>query len=116
MRAGGLTADTVDTALRLRDGLLEVDRLSVGGLAGASISATGRIKDFPASPTGKLDASIVAVDLKPLIDVAAQHYPDNGVLKGLASRAAAYPDLFQDARVDLVVAPPTMATARRAWR
>ncbi|TIL42840.1 AsmA family protein, partial [Mesorhizobium sp.] len=42
--AGGLTADTVDTALRLRDGLLEIDRLSVGGLAGASISATGRIK------------------------------------------------------------------------
>ncbi|QKC96264.1 AsmA family protein [Mesorhizobium sp. NZP2298] len=100
--AGGLTADTVDTALRLRDGLLEVDRLSVGGLAGASISATGRIKDFPASPTGKLDASVVAVDLKPLIDVAAQHYPNNAVLKGLASRASAYPDLFQDARVDLV--------------
>ncbi|UCI34060.1 AsmA-like C-terminal region-containing protein [Mesorhizobium sp. B4-1-4] len=100
--AGGLTADRVDTALRLRDGLLEVDRLSVGGLAGASISATGRIKDFAASPTGKLDASVVAVDLKPLIDVAAQHYPDNAVLKGLASRAAAYPELFQDARVDLV--------------
>ncbi|MBA1139083.1 AsmA family protein [Mesorhizobium neociceri] len=100
--AGGLTADTVDTALRLRDGLLEIDRLSIGGLAGASISATGRIKDFPASPTGKLDASVVAVDLKPLIDIAAQHYPDNDVLKGLASRTAAYPELFQDARVDLV--------------
>jgi uncharacterized protein involved in outer membrane biogenesis len=100
--AGGLTADTVDTALRLRDGLLEIDRLSVGGLAGASISATGRIKDFPASPTGKLDASVVAVDLRPLIDVAAQHNPDNAVLKGLASRAAAYPELFQDARIDLV--------------
>ncbi|RWQ21178.1 AsmA family protein [Mesorhizobium sp.] len=102
VNAGGLTADTVDTALRLRDGLLEIDRLSVGGLAGASISATGRIKDFPASPTGKLDASVVAVDLKPLINVAARHYPDSAVLKGLASRAAAYPELFQDARVDLV--------------
>lgn len=100
--AGGLTADTVDTALRLRDGLLEIDRLSLGGLAGASISATGRIKDFPESPTGKLDASVVAVDLKPLIDVAAQHYPDNAMLKGLSARAAAYPDLFQDARIDLV--------------
>ncbi|TIU81778.1 MAG: AsmA protein, partial [Mesorhizobium sp.] len=95
-------ADTVDTALRLRKGLLEIDRLSVGGLAGASISATGRIKDFPESPTGKLDASVVAVDLKPLIDVAAQHYPDNQVLKGLAARVAAYPELFQDARIDLV--------------
>lgn len=100
--AAGLTADTVDTALRLRKGLLEIDRLSVGGLAGASISATGRIKDFPESPTGKLDASVVAVDLKPLIDVAAQHYPDNEVLKGLAARVAAYPELFQDARIDLV--------------
>ncbi|ANT52504.1 AsmA-like C-terminal region-containing protein [Mesorhizobium amorphae] len=100
--AGGLTADTVDTALRLRQGLLEIDRLSVGGLAGASISATGRIKDFPASPTGKLDASVVAVDLKPLVDVATQHYPGNEVLKGLAARAAAYPELFQDARIDLV--------------
>ena len=100
--AGGLTADTVDTALRLRDGLLEIDRLSVGGLAGASISATGRIKDFPGSPTGKLDASVVAVDLKPLIDVAAQHYPGNAVLKGLSSRVAAYPELFQDARIDLL--------------
>lgn len=100
--AGGLTADTVDTALRLRDGLLEIDRLSVGGLAGASISATGRIKDFPASPTGKLDASVVAVDLKPLVDVAAKHYPDNAVLKGLAGRVAAYPELLQNARIDLV--------------
>lgn len=100
--AAGLTADTVDTALRLRQGLLEIDRLSVGGLAGASISATGRIKDFPESPTGKLDASVVAVDLKPLIDVAAQHYPDSQVLRGLATRAAAYPELFQDARIDLV--------------
>ncbi|RAZ88201.1 AsmA protein [Mesorhizobium hawassense] len=100
--AVGLTADTVDTALRLREGLLEIDRLSIGGLAGASISATGRVKDFPQSPTGKLSASVVAVDLKPLIDVAAQHYPDNAGLKGLASRAAAYPELFQDARIDLL--------------
>ncbi|TIQ29029.1 AsmA family protein [Mesorhizobium sp.] len=100
--AGGLTADTVDTALRLRDGLLEIDRLSVGGLAGASISATGRIKDFPASPTGKLDASVVAVDLKQLVDVAAKHYPDNAVLKGLAGRVAAYPELLQNTRIDLV--------------
>ncbi|MGX5802364.1 AsmA family protein [Bradyrhizobium sp. Arg314] len=100
--AVGLSADTVDTALRLREGLLDIDRLSIGGLAGASISATGRVKDFPQSPTGKLNASVVAVDLKPLIDVAAQHYPDNAVLKGLASRAAAYPELFQDARIDLL--------------
>lgn len=98
----GLTADTVDTALRLRDGVLEIDRLSVGGLAGAEISATGRIRDFPQSPTGNLDASVVAVDLAPLVDVAAQRYPGNAVLKGLAARVKAYPELLQDARIDVV--------------
>ena len=116
VNAGGLTADTVDTALRLRDGLLEIDRLSVGGLAGASISATGRIKDFPASPTGKLDASVVAVDLKPLIDVAAQHYPDNAVLKGSAAVPPPIPSCSRMRASTWWRVRPTMATAPRAWR
>lgn len=100
--AGGLTADKVDTALRLRSGLLEIDRLSVEGLAGASLSATGRIKDFPQKPTGNIDASIVAVDLAPLIKLAAESYPDSAVLKGLDARADAHQGLFDDARIDLV--------------
>lgn len=98
----GLTADTLDTALRLREGVLEIDRLSVGGLAGASVSATGRIKDFPAAPTGNLDASVVAVDLAPLIALAAAHSPDNKLLAGLSARAAAHPGLFADAQIDVV--------------
>ncbi|MDH6232503.1 uncharacterized protein involved in outer membrane biogenesis [Mesorhizobium soli] len=98
--AGSLTADRVDTALRLRSGLLEIDRLSVEGLAGASLSATGRIKDFPKSPTGNLDASIVAVDLAPLIRLAAEHYPDNRLLGALDARAGSHQGLFEDARID----------------
>ncbi len=39
----GLTADAVDTSMRLRDGKLEIDRLSIGGLDGASVSATGTV-------------------------------------------------------------------------
>ncbi|KQZ81397.1 AsmA protein [Mesorhizobium sp. Root157] len=100
--AGGMTADKLDTALRLREGALEIDRLAVTSLAGASISATGRIKDFPASPTGSLDATVVAVDLAPLIDAAAERYPGNALLKGLAERAKAYGGLFEDARIDVV--------------
>ena len=79
----GLSADTLDTAMRLRNGDLEIDRLLIGGLAGASISATGSVKDFPASPTGNLDASIVSVDLAPLIRLAAAQAPDSGVLQQL---------------------------------
>ncbi|WP_378950002.1 AsmA family protein [Mesorhizobium sp. ANAO-SY3R2] len=98
----GLNADTVDTALRLREGVLEIDRLSLGGLAGASLSATGRVKGFPAAPTGNLDASVVAVDLAPLVSLAARQFPGNRLLAGLAERTAAYPDLLTDARIDLV--------------
>lgn len=100
--AGGMRADKVDTALRLREGVLEIDRLAVSGLAGASVSATGRIEDFPASPAGNLDASVVAVDLQPLVEAAAARYAGNALLQGLAARGRAYPGLFEDARLDVV--------------
>lgn len=103
----GLTAETVDTALRLRGGRLEIDRLSVGGLGGArggaTLSATGTLRDMASSPSGKLDASVVAVDLAPLVTVLADRYPQNRLLSGLSRRAAAYPGLLADARVDMVV-------------
>ncbi|WP_269930365.1 AsmA family protein [Aminobacter sp. HY435] len=102
VKLGGMSAETIDTALRLREGVLEIDRLSVGGLAGASISATGKISDFPASPKGNLDASVVAVDLAPLVQLAAEQSPDNRLLSGLAQRATDYPGLFADARMDIV--------------
>lgn len=101
--AGGLSAETLDTALRLRDGSLEVDRLAIGGLEGASISATGHVKDFPENPAGELDASVVAVDLRPLVEAAANQYPENRLLKGLAARIDGFPELLQDARFDIVV-------------
>ncbi|EHK55911.1 hypothetical protein MAXJ12_17123 [Mesorhizobium alhagi CCNWXJ12-2] len=100
--AGGLTAETVDTALRLRSGVLEIDRLAIGGLAGASVSATGTIKGFPENPTGNLDASVVAVDLAPLVSLAAARYPGNPLLAGLDKRAGAYPGLLADTRIDLI--------------
>ncbi|MBD0414749.1 AsmA family protein [Oryzicola mucosus] len=98
---GGMTADTLDTALRLREGVVEIDRLSIGGL-GASLSATGRVSDFASAPTGNIDASLVAVDLAPLIKLGAAQFPDNRPLQELASRAEAHGDLFTDAHLDVV--------------
>lgn len=100
--AAGLTAQSVDTALRLREGLLEIDRLSIGDLAGATVSATGTVRDFPENPSGNIDASLIAVDLAPLLDAAAGRYGANVVVQALQARAAAYPGLFQDARLDVV--------------
>jgi len=99
---GGLEAETVDTALRIRGGQLEVDRLTVGGLAGASISATASLRDFATRPTGSIDASVVAVDLGPLVSALARHYPANVLLRELDKRVAAYQGLLDDTRIDMV--------------
>lgn len=98
----GLSAEAVDTAMRLRGRDLEIDRLAVSGLAGASVSATGQISDFPERPTGNIDASVVAVDLSPLVRLAASAFPDNAALAGIVSRADRQPGLLSDSRIDFV--------------
>jgi len=108
VEAWGLSAERVDTALRLREGVLEVDRLALTGLAGAAVSATGRISGFPDSPAGNLDASLVAVDLAPLVEALDGRQGDSGpiagaLVAGLAARARAYPGLLEDARIDAVM-------------
>lgn len=98
----GLEAETVDTALRLRGSQIEIDRLAIGGVEGATVSATGTLRDVATQPVGKLDASIVAVDLAPLVKRLAGQFPDNAFLSAMATRADAYAGLFEDARIDLV--------------
>ena len=82
--AGGLTADTVDTALRLREGAAR-DRPAVDRRAGRRDGQRDRDRssDFPDNPAGNIDASLVAVDLAPLIDaLAACAHGDNAVREG----------------------------------
>ena len=98
----GFTAASLDTALRLRDGRLEIDRLSIGDLDSATVSATGTLRDFPNSLAGNLDLSIVAVDLAPLIASVSRLYPDNSFIQGVQARAAAHRGLLQDARLDML--------------
>ncbi|WP_159592029.1 AsmA family protein [Chelativorans xinjiangense] len=100
--AEGLTAERLDTALRLRAGELEIDRLTIGGLAGANISATGQISGIGEAPTGRLDAAVVAVDLAPLVGLFAERFPDNRLLSALNRSAAFYPGLLEDAELDIV--------------
>lgn len=100
--AAGLTAETLDTALRLKDGRLEIDRLSIGGLAGANVSATGTMSNLSGSPAGTLDASIIAADLAPLVAALAERFPQNRFASEALRRADAYPGLYQDASLSLV--------------
>jgi uncharacterized protein involved in outer membrane biogenesis len=98
----GLSAGTVDAALRLREGSVDIDRLAVGDLAGASISATGKVSGLPASPAGRLDATVLAGDLEPLAQALSRGFPGNAILQGLERRAAARAGLLADARIDIV--------------
>lgn len=112
--AAGLTAQRLDTAMRLRGGQLEIDRLAVSGLAGANVSATGTLRDFPARPTGSLDATVIAGDLAPLVATLAARHPDNALLVALAGRAARFPGLLADSRIDLMLSGAAEAHAQGA--
>ena len=67
-----------------------------------TVSATGRIEEFPERPAGNVDVSVVAVDLAPVIEAAAARFAENPVLRELRARAAANEGLFKDARIDVV--------------
>ncbi|RST84850.1 AsmA family protein [Aquibium carbonis] len=102
VRLAGVTADTIDVAMRLRDDELEIDRLAIVGLAGANISATASVSGIGGAPSGKLDASVLAADLRPLIGLVAERFPEHPLTQGLVRRADAFPDMTRDARFDVV--------------
>src|SRR5690606_6738267 len=100
--AAGLTAESLDTALRLKDGTLEIDKLSIGGLAGANVSATGSVKSVGTEPAGTIDATIIAADLAPLVEGLGERFPNNKIIASLADHSVAYPSLFEDASIRVV--------------
>ncbi len=104
--AAGLTAETLDTALRLREGRLEIDRLAIGGLAGANVSATGTLARLTAPFAGEIDASLIAADLEPLVAALAARFPRSPVAGEIARRAASYPGLLDDAAIRIKARAP----------
>lgn len=100
--AGDLRADKLDVALRLKEDRLEIDRLAIGELEGTNISATGTLHDLSATPSGKIDSSIIATDLAPLAEALAKRFPDNLFAAGFWQRAQAYPGLYEDASIRVV--------------
>ena len=98
----GLTAGHLDTALRLREGTLEIDRFTLTGLAEASISATGTLSNLGSDPRGKLDAAVIAVDLAPLVALLRERFPNDPLVSALDRNASAYPGLLSDSRLDII--------------
>ena len=102
VKALGLEAEALDTSVRLHGGKLDVDRFLVTGLGGASISATSDLNGFPDAPSGTFDLSVLSPDVAELFGLLGEKFPGMPVFTALAERAALYPELLSDAKIDLV--------------
>lgn len=98
----GMEAEALDAAVRLRGGELDIDRFLVTGLGGASISATSDLSGFPGAPGGTVDMSVLSPDAAELFGLLGEKFPGMPLFAALADRAALYPDLLTDTKIDLV--------------
>lgn len=98
----GLVAETLDTAFRLRDGVFDIDRLTIGNAAGATITATGKLEPFMSNPTGSIDATILSDDLAPFVSAMAVRFPDFPFITTLSDHAARFPGLFEGTQLSIL--------------
>lgn len=100
LAVGGIEVAAVDAAGRLTGEQLDVDRFSIGDLAGASVAATGTVRGLNTEPISDVDVTIAAADLTPLANQVARWMPGSLLATELAERANANPGLLSDARLD----------------
>lgn len=101
--AAGIRIGELDMALRFKGGRLDIDRLSIADLAGATIGATGRVQGLAgATPSGNLDIGIVAADLGPLAQLAAERLAPPGLAARVRHQLEIDPGLLSEAKLNLV--------------
>ncbi|WP_460897874.1 AsmA family protein [Phyllobacterium sp. K27] len=98
----GFIAETVDTAFRLRNGVFDIDRLTIGNVAGTTITATGKLEPFKAEPSGSIDATLLSDDMAPFVDALAQRFPDFPFLVAMKERASRFPGLFEETQLSVL--------------
>ncbi|MSO66514.1 MAG: AsmA family protein [Pseudolabrys sp.] len=72
----GITARNASARLKVDAGGLQIDRLSVADLGGATFSASGRIITATASPQGNMRVDLDAPDMTPVMALLARFVPD----------------------------------------
>ncbi len=71
----GVDVRAVDARLKLDSGLLQIDRLSIGDLAGAALGIGGNIDELSSQPRGRLTLTLDAKSLAGLTDIAGKFAP-----------------------------------------
>src|SRR3546814_19294009 len=86
--AFGVAADRVDTVFTLADGELALERLSIGDLAGASVTASGRVAGSLLAYDGTGQATFRAGDPSRFIAMLRARLPRPPLLERLPGRAS----------------------------
>ncbi|MBT9370996.1 AsmA-like C-terminal region-containing protein [Rhizobium sp. CSW-27] len=101
LMAFGIAANKVETTFALGAGTVSLERLTIGDLAGAKISARGKAEGSFLDYAGSGSLTFSAFDPQPFIAMLRQQLPHHPLLDRLARNAAFYADTSLQASVTL---------------
>lgn len=107
----GITAETVDAAIRLRGARADIDRLLIGGLEGAHVTVAGHVAGTPAAPSADLDIAVTGDDLGPLARLGAEALPEGSLRDGILARIDGFPGLLDEGQVQMALGVETPEAA-----
>ena len=98
----GVTAKNVETAFTLAGGVLSLDSMTAGDIAGAEVKAKGQLQGSLMEYAGKGTVNLHATDMQPLFNLLRQKLPGHPLLDRLVKSAPWYAnsDLAVDMSVD----------------
>ena len=97
----GVTANRVETEFTLAGGVLSLDKMIAGDIAGAEVRAKGQLKGSLKEFAGKGTFNLHATDMQPVFDLLRQKLPSHPVIERLVRSAPWYAN--SDIAVDLSV-------------
>jgi uncharacterized protein involved in outer membrane biogenesis len=97
----GVTANRVETAFTLAGGVLSLDTMTAGDIAGAEVRAKGQLKGSLSEFAGKGTVNLHAADMQQVFDLLRQKLPHHPLVDRLVRSAPWYAN--SDIAIDLSV-------------
>ena len=86
----GVTANHVETAFTMAGGVLTLEKMTAGDIAGAEVKATGQLQGSLLKYAGKGTVNLHAPDMQPFFTMLQQKLPNHPFLSRLAASAPWY--------------------------
>ena len=98
----GVTANHVETAFTMAGGVLSLENMTAGDIAGAEVKAKGQLQGSLLKYAGKGTVNLHAADMQPFFTMLQQKLPNHPFLSRLAASAPWYAnsDLAMDVSVN----------------